>query len=194
MIEALLGARKQRHTPVHWQYVKNRRAVLFRNRFSHTPSTGLPDAGYAGYSESSFAETEQMPWPYNDPTHVRGRAEAIRMRDKFHAAFPQITALWQRLSGGPEPAETKPFSSVKGQTLTDDEGAALSIGQCPDCRHTSIVGGPRGGATQNMACGHCGSEFNYVFGFGHRNSDRGKPDHDRLLQVFGISLGREDGC
>ncbi len=33
-------------------------------------------------------------------------------------------------------------------------------GQCPDCHGRHIVPGPRGGLSQNFACGGCGARFN----------------------------------
>jgi hypothetical protein len=33
-------------------------------------------------------------------------------------------------------------------------------GRCPDCLGAKILGGPRGGLSQNVTCGDCGQRFN----------------------------------
>ncbi|MCP1761916.1 hypothetical protein [Bradyrhizobium japonicum] len=37
---------------------------------------------------------------------------------------------------------------------------ALRADRCPDCDASDMIGGPRGGASQNLFCGRCGSGFN----------------------------------
>jgi hypothetical protein len=37
---------------------------------------------------------------------------------------------------------------------------ALQRDQCPDCKRLGFVGGPRGGAGQNIFCANCGAGFN----------------------------------
>lgn len=71
--------------------------------------------------------------------------------------------------------------------------AKLDRGECPDCEQIGLVHGPRGGASRNIACIHCGTEFNgWFFGHeiiaAHRNNPPGQPDRERLRTVFGIEL------
>jgi hypothetical protein len=83
------------------------------------------------------------------------------------------------------------------EMLAEDMLAKLEFGRCPDCGSggnvSAFIAGPRGGMGQNIACRWCGSEFNAakIGGFvalAHRNSEPGKPDHNRLKDVFGIVL------
>jgi ribosomal protein S27E len=37
---------------------------------------------------------------------------------------------------------------------------AFQEGRCPDCGGRQIIPGPRGGLSQNLTCGGCGSRFN----------------------------------
>lgn len=36
----------------------------------------------------------------------------------------------------------------------------LQMDRCPDCHRYELIPGPRGGASQNLTCGHCGSKWN----------------------------------
>jgi ribosomal protein S27AE len=54
------------------------------------------------------------------------------------------------------PVELGPF------TKSEKDQRALDKRQCPDCGSSVLIGGPRGGAAQNIACGECFSEFNVV--------------------------------
>ena len=84
--------------------------------------------------------------------------------------------------------------------LTADQIASLQDGKCPDCLGGDLVGGPRGGLGQNIACRHCGAEFNVARAtldhgqpggpvvMAHRNSAREGPNRPRLREVFGIEL------
>jgi hypothetical protein len=78
--------------------------------------------------------------------------------------------------------------------LANADLAWLNRNACPDCKvPASIVRGPRGGLSVNLACNQCGAEFNAAlwdgaFVMGHRNSIPGSPDRARLLGAFRISL------
>lgn len=58
-------------------------------------------------------------------------------------------------------------NKLKKMTLRDDGvswwGKHLV---CPDCGSEEFLGGPRGGASQNVKCGKCESKFNLTDIFG----------------------------
>ena len=67
------------------------------------------------------------------------------------------------------------LTSKDGESLTEDEMVLVGefVNTCPDCGN-SFLYGPTGGGSQNVACEHCGSEFNIMLPFGiERISDRG---------------------
>jgi len=67
----------------------------------------------------------------------------------------------------------------------------LTRGKCPDCGERHFFEGPRGGMSVNIACSRCGAEFNWCPtgpALSQRNGERGKPDRQRLLAVFGMRL------
>lgn len=68
--------------------------------------------------------------------------------------------------------------------------AAIEKGICPNCGDNgSLLAGPNGGMSQNIACGSCLEEFNVHFGFGTGalQVDRsGKMTAERA-RVFGIT-------
>lgn len=46
--------------------------------------------------------------------------------------------------------------------MPGDDAAAITGGNCPDCRYRGFVLGPMGGASQNIECGNvaCRARFN----------------------------------
>jgi hypothetical protein len=83
------------------------------------------------------------------------------------------------------------------EMLPQDMIVKLEAGRCPDCAVADLVLGPVGGHARNIACRGCGSEFNVteyggVVVIGHRNSEPGKPNHQRLKEVFGIVLNEPE--
>lgn len=48
----------------------------------------------------------------------------------------------------------------------DADCLAVSKGHCPSCRHDTMLQGPSGGMSMNIACETCLEEFNVHFGFG----------------------------
>jgi hypothetical protein len=81
--------------------------------------------------------------------------------------------------------------------LSDTELDLMTRGRCPDCgvggNESAFTLGPCGAMGQNVACRHCGSEFNAArmdgrYVMGGRNSAPGAPDRERLRDVFGIVL------
>jgi hypothetical protein len=81
--------------------------------------------------------------------------------------------------------------------LEDSALECLARNRCPDCgagrNGYPFIDGPRGGLSRNIACQWCGSEFNVTGRSGriiwaHRNSTQGRPDRQRLSEVFGIIL------
>lgn len=62
--------------------------------------------------------------------------------------------------------------------------------RCPDCGSDDLLAGPRGGAAQNVACGNCYSEFNFmVYGGAFSLIDRmGKLSPERA-ERYGIPAG-----
>jgi hypothetical protein len=78
--------------------------------------------------------------------------------------------------------------------LPDEALRALNRGACPDCKSDGpLLDGPRGGVAQDIACAVCGAEFNIVehgsvLISARRNGERGKPNHTRLREVYGIVL------
>jgi hypothetical protein len=66
--------------------------------------------------------------------------------------------------------------------------AQLRDGICPDCGRLKLRLGPKGGLARNVACGHCGAEFNDMVFRVERNSPKGQPDIARLRDVYGIEL------
>lgn len=53
------------------------------------------------------------------------------------------------------------FRPVPGDDRDADQ-KALDDRKCPDCGSIHLIGGPRGGASQNIACATCKSEFNVL--------------------------------
>jgi ribosomal protein L37AE/L43A len=51
------------------------------------------------------------------------------------------------------------------RAITDLERDRLRAGGCPNCGHTSMIPGPRGGLSKNWYCENCHSAWN----FGHAN-------------------------
>jgi hypothetical protein len=117
-----------------------------------------------------------------------------------------MTGLWQALrslwGGGasgsiasiPSDADLNaPTSSMAGEDLTEYERSKLFNNICPDCGWGGLVYGPCGGASQNVACQVCGSDF-WVAGYrdtvlaGGRISTKGQPDRQRLFAIYGIHL------
>ena len=45
--------------------------------------------------------------------------------------------------------------------LNDEELRYVNnTGHCPTCKEGELIGGPRGGSSQNFRCQNCGQEFN----------------------------------
>lgn len=66
---------------------------------------------------------------------------------------------------------------------------ALDAGQCPDCGSHEMIGGPRGGAAQNFACGACLSEFNLLVFAGHIGMiDRMGKLTPQRAELYGIEI------
>ena len=71
-------------------------------------------------------------------------------------------------------------------TLTDEEVNFINRqrGLCPFCKEGQLIGGPRGGDSQNFRCDSCDQEFNlYInrhdfttFIIGGEQMDRDEPD------------------
>lgn len=67
------------------------------------------------------------------------------------------------------------MTTKDGDRLTDEELQKMGEDQkkCCDCGG-SLLRGPQGGGSYNMACPDCGSEFNWIMPFGvERISDKG---------------------
>lgn len=108
-----------------------------------------------------------------------------RFLSRFFARTPAGEAPSRQPRYSPPPDR----SARHAEALTLAEQALFNKGFCPDCG-TGVVGGPRGGMSQNFACPGCGSEYNSHMGLRvDRNSDRGFPDVGRLRAVFGIDPG-----
>lgn len=104
--------------------------------------------------------------------------------------------LWLRLIRSILPRQAEPEVTIRprtaavGEALTGYEYIELfKNGRCPDCAGR-LLQGPKGGASVNVACYSCGSEFNITpsLSIGERNSTRGSPNHTRLQEIFGITL------
>lgn len=66
--------------------------------------------------------------------------------------------------------------------------AAMEKGVCPDCGESSLLAGPSGGMSQNVACNGCLHEFNVHKGFqGILGVDRSGRMTKERAHVFGIS-------
>jgi hypothetical protein len=75
--------------------------------------------------------------------------------------------------------------------LSKRETRRLANGRCPDCNGERLRAGPCAGMSQNIACALCGSEFVFVDaapGLSTRNTQKGRPDRERLKAVYGIEL------
>jgi hypothetical protein len=83
----------------------------------------------------------------------------------------------------------KQHSQKAFERITDYEARFISEAYangtppCPDCQKGQFLGGPQGGASQNVRCNSCGAEFNLcLWGnlcIGERITDRGTVDHSR---------------
>lgn len=71
----------------------------------------------------------------------------------------------------------------------DRDVLAVNSGNCPDCRkHGTLLAGPSGGMSMNVACNNCLAEFNVHSGFGTGafKVDRSGRLTEGRAAVFGI--------
>lgn len=80
-------------------------------------------------------------------------------------------------------------SSGIGLTEQEKDDRALAKRECPDCGSNKLLIGPCGGASMNVACETCLSEFNILNMFGNLRlqSRMGKLTPERAEQAYGLT-------
>ncbi len=80
---------------------------------------------------------------------------------------------------------THPESSNAGRERDIER---IKQSRCPDCGEKTLLEGPSGGMSMNIACNSCLSEFNVGFGFGTGPFmvDRSGKLTEQRAKVFGI--------
>lgn len=68
--------------------------------------------------------------------------------------------------------------------MGDDDIDSLTTGNCPDCGQTRWYLGPRGGASRNIECAHCGERFNVLM----------RLQHSLLMPLHRIPRGERTGA
>lgn len=89
---------------------------------------------------------------------------------------------------------TRPLPSAANLDLPGDiarerhDAAAIQEGKCPDCGVASLLEGPSGGMSQNVACNSCLMEFNVHGAFGGRPLGVDRTGKMGMLRaaIFGI--------
>jgi hypothetical protein len=82
------------------------------------------------------------------------------------------------------------FRPEPEMTDSDKDQKALAEHRCPDCGSIHLIGGPRGGAAQNVACATCLSEFNIIAFHNILIKRMGKLSPERARTVYGIEFAR----
>jgi hypothetical protein len=92
-----------------------------------------------------------------------------------------------------KPRARPPVDPLNGPVNTfegiDRDALAVNQGNCPDCRKSgTLLAGPSGGMSMNVACNNCLAEFNVHSGFGTGafKVDRSGRLTEGRAAVFGI--------